>query len=92
MGKILDRLPTSLWQTQHEQIWHQWPNSVPKYDHLHYNGESMQNTHHKMVRPMTVKFTGIADIANGEFQGLYSPIDTVQQINTTNGQQVKRKK
>ena len=38
---------------------------------------------------MKAKFTGIADIANGEFQGQYSPINTVQQINTANGQQVK---
>ena len=30
MGKILDGLPVSLGQTQHEQIQHQWPNSVPK--------------------------------------------------------------
>ena len=38
---------------------------------------------------MKAKFTSIADIANCEFQGQYSPIDTVQQINTTNVQQVK---
>ena len=38
---------------------------------------------------MNAKFTGIADIANSEFQGKYSPIDTVQQINATNGQKVK---
>ena len=38
---------------------------------------------------MKAKFTSIADIANGEFQGQYSPIDTVQQINTANRQQVK---
>ena len=30
MGKILDGLPMSLAQTEHEQIWHQWPNYVPK--------------------------------------------------------------
>ena len=89
MGKILDGLPMSLGQTQHEQICHQWPNSVPKNDHLHYNRDPVQNTHHKMVRPMKAKFKGIADIANVELQGQYSPIDTVQQITTTNGQQVK---
>ena len=38
---------------------------------------------------MKAKFTGIADMADGEFQGQYSPIDTVRQINTANGQQVK---
>ena len=39
MGKILDGLPVSLGQTQHEHIQHQWPNFVPKNDHLHYNRE-----------------------------------------------------
>ena len=47
MGKILDGLPMSLGQTQHEQIWHQWPNSVPKNYHLHYNGELAQDTQQK---------------------------------------------
>ena len=89
IGKILDGLPMSIGQIQHEQIWHQWPNSMSKKDHLHYNGEPAQNIHHKMVRSMKAKFTDIVDIANGEFQGQYSPIGTVQQINTTNGQQVK---
>ena len=50
MGRILDGLPMSLGQTQHEQIWH-----------LHYNREQ------KMVGSMKAKFTGIADMANGEF-------------------------
>ena len=44
MGKILGGLPMSLGQTQQEQIWHQWPNSVLRNDHLHYNRESEQNT------------------------------------------------
>ena len=38
---------------------------------------------------MKAKFTGIADIVNSKFQGQYLPINTVQQINTANGQQVK---
>ena len=42
-----------------------------------------------MVGHMKAKFTGITDIANGEFLGQYSPIDTVQQINSASGQQVK---
>ena len=42
-----------------------------------------------MVGHTKAKFTGIADIVNGEFQGHYSPVDTVQQINSANGQQVK---
>ena len=67
MGKILDRLSVSLGQTQHEQIWHQWPNSVPKNDHLHCKGESTQNTQQKMIGPMQANFTAIADILNGEF-------------------------
>ena len=60
-----------------------------KNDHLHYNREPAQNTQHKMVRSMKAKFTGMADIANSEFRGQYSPIDAVKQINTTIGQQVK---
>ena len=44
MGKIADELSVSLGQTQQEQIWHQWPHSVPKNDCLHYNGERAQNT------------------------------------------------
>ena len=42
-----------------------------------------------MVGHMKAKFTGIADVANSEFRGQYSPIDTVQQINSANAQQVK---
>ena len=42
-----------------------------------------------MIGPMQAKFKGIADIVNSEFPGQYLPIDTVQQINTANGQQVK---
>ena len=38
---------------------------------------------------MKAKFTGKADMANDEFRAHYLPIDTVQQINTANGQQVK---
>ena len=38
---------------------------------------------------MKAKLTGIADITNGEFRGQYSPIDTVQQTNTANGQHMK---
>ena len=59
---------------------HLWPNSVPKNDHVDHNGEPTQNTYHKMVRTMKAKFMGIAYVANGEFQGQYSPIDTIQQI------------
>ena len=42
-----------------------------------------------MVGHMKAKFTGIADMANAEFRGQYSPIDTDQQINTASGQQTK---
>ena len=34
----------SLSQTQHGQIWDQWPNSVPKNDHLYYDRKPAQNT------------------------------------------------
>ena len=36
MGKILDKLLMSLGKTQHEQIWHQWLNSVPQSNHLYF--------------------------------------------------------
>ena len=37
---------------------------------------------------MKAKFTGIADIVTSGFQGQYSPVNTVQQINAANGQQI----
>ena len=66
MGKVLNELPMSLGQTQQEQIWHQWPNSVPKMIAC----ITMENQHRipkKIVGPMKAKFTGIGDIVNGEF-------------------------
>ena len=67
VGVILDGLPISLGHTQHEQIRHQQPSSVPKIDHLHYDREQEQNTQQKVVGHMKAKFAGIADIVNGEF-------------------------
>ena len=89
MGKILDGLPMSLVQSQHEQMGHQWPNPVVKKLSLILWQRTRTEYPTKMVGHIKAKFTGIADIANSEFQGQYTPIDTVQQINTANGQQVK---
>ena len=89
MSKILDGLPISLDQVQHNQIRHQWPKCVVKNDHLYYDRDQEQNTQQKVVEHVKTEFKGIADITNGNFQGQYSPIDTVQQINSASGQQVK---
>ena len=77
-----------LGQTQQEQIWHLWPNSVPKMITC-ITTENQHRNSNKMVGPMKAKFTGIADRVNGDFRGQFLPRDTAQQINTANGKQLK---
>ena len=89
MNKNLDGLPMSLGQVHHEQIRQQWPRAVVENDHLFYDRDQEQCTQQKYVGHTKARFTGIPDKVNGEFQGHYAPLDTGQQINSPNGQQVK---
>ena len=89
VNKILDGLPISLGEVQHKQIRHQWPGAVAENDHSCYNRDQDQCTQQKAVGYTKAKFTGIADIMNGELQHHYSPLDIAWQINFSNGQQVR---
>ena len=53
-----------------------------------YDRDQDQYIQHKSVVQSKARFTGVADIINGEFQGHYAPFDTDQQGNSANGQQV----
>ena len=88
-NKILDGLPISLGQVQHEQIRQQWAKAIAENDHSCYDRDQEHCTQQKSVGYTKAKLTGIADITNSEFQGHYSSLDTGQQINSTNGKQVK---
>ena len=89
VNKILDGLPISLGQVQHEQIRQTWPRAIAENDHSCYDRDQEQCTQQKSVGHAKARFTGIANITNGEFQGHYAPLDNDQQINSASGQQVK---
>ena len=82
--KNLDGLPVRIGQVQHEQIRQQLPGAMAENDHLCYDRDQEQCTQHAKAR-----FTGVADMVNGEYQDHYAPLDTDQQINSPNGQGVK---
>ena len=86
-NKILDGLLISLGQVQHKQIRQKWPRAIVENDHLCYTRDQEQCAQQKSVRHAKARFTGIANITNGEFQGHYALLGTDQQINSANSQQ-----
>ena len=84
-NKILDWLPIRSGQVQHDLIRQKWPRPIVENDHWCYVRDQEQCTQQKSVGNAKARFTGIADITNGEFQGHYVALDTDQQINSANG-------
>ena len=58
-------------------------------DHSCYDRDQEQCTQEKSMGHTKARFTDIANIINGEFQGHYTPLDNDQQINSANNQQAK---
>ena len=89
VNMILDGLPISLGQVQHEQVRQTWPRAIVENDHSCYDRDQEQCTQQNSVGHTKARFTGIANIINGDFQGHYAPLDNDQQINSASSQQVK---
>ena len=89
VNKILDGLPVSLGQVQHEQIRQKRPRAVVENDHSCYNRDQEQCNQQKSVGHAKARFTGIVNVTNSEFQGHSVPLDNDQQINSASSEQVK---